>query len=146
MSKVAEGCIALTQAQQRQYDEDGFFLVENALSQSEVNELLGLVDTFHARYCAERNLDQDDAFQMRNIVAAHERFKALMTHEKLLPLVVDVIGYNIQLRTSHMDVRPPMKKSHAEQVLGARRAFSPGIPMGPISAGPPPGKPCPIWK
>ena len=92
MSKAAEGCIALTQAQQRQYDEDGFFLVENALSHSEVSELLYLVDTFYARYCAERNLDQAEAFQMRNIVAAHERFKSLMTHEKLLPLVVDVIG------------------------------------------------------
>ena len=44
MSELAEGAIALTQTQRRQYDEDGFFLIENALSQNEVSDLLNLVD------------------------------------------------------------------------------------------------------
>ena len=49
MSERAEGAIALTQTQRRQYDEDGFFLIEDALSQSEVSDLLNLVDTLHAQ-------------------------------------------------------------------------------------------------
>ena len=99
MSERAEGAIALTHTQRRQYDEDGFFLIEDALSQSEVSDLLNLVDTLYAQYRSERNLGENAAFQMRNIVSAHEQFKALMTHDRLLQLIVDVIGYNIQLRT-----------------------------------------------
>ena len=146
MSKRAEGAIALTQTQRRQYDEDGFFLIENALSQSEVSDLLNLVDILYAQYRSERNLSEYEAFQMRNIVSAHEQFKALMTHDRLLPLIVDVIGYNIQLRTSHMDVRPPMRKTHAEQNLGSKESFFPWHSDGPDFGWPSTGETVPYME
>ena len=105
MSALAEGAIALTQEQREAFDEDGFFLVENALAPSEVDELIQVVDRLYGKYCAERQLTPQEAFQMRNIVAADPAFKRIMDHEKILPLVVDLFGVNIQLRTSHMDVR-----------------------------------------
>ena len=62
---------------------------------------------------------------MRNIVALNECFIRMMDHPAMLPLVVDVLGYNIQLRTSHLDVRPPQQPEIAEQRLGADDGFFP---------------------
>ncbi len=146
MNTRAEGALALTQAQQRQYDEDGFFLVEDALSADEVDDLLAVVDELYEKYRSERGLGQNEAFQMRNIVAAHPAFKALMTHEGLLPLVVDVIGYNIQLRTSHMDVRPPMERAAAEQQLGSKESFFPWHSDGPNFGWPRAGETVPYME
>ncbi len=41
--------LKLTPEQERQFEEDGFFLVEDALSASEVVELLGAIDEFYER-------------------------------------------------------------------------------------------------
>jgi ectoine hydroxylase-related dioxygenase (phytanoyl-CoA dioxygenase family) len=115
----------LTPEQRRQFDEDGFFLVENALAAQEVDDLVEVIDELYAKYRKERNLGPHDAFQIRNVVAMHPRFRALIDHPQMLPLVVDVIGYNIQIRTSHMDVRPPMRTEDAQKDLGARDSFFP---------------------
>jgi ectoine hydroxylase-related dioxygenase (phytanoyl-CoA dioxygenase family) len=111
--------------QQRQFDEDGFFLVEDALSPTEVDELVEVVDELYLKCRKERGLGPHDPFQVRNAVALHPRFRALIDHPKILPLVVDVLGFNIQIRTSHMDVRPPMRPDDAQKTLGARDSFFP---------------------
>ena len=131
MSELAAGAIALTAEQRNQYDEDGFFLVEDALAPSEVEELVAIIDEFDERYRRERSIGAEEPLQMRNIVAAHPRFKAMMEHERMLPLVVDLFGYNIQLRTSHMDVRPPMDTAPAEKALGSKESFFPWHAYGP---------------
>jgi hypothetical protein len=76
-------------------------------------------------------LDAGEPLQMRNIGAAHPRFKAIMAHEKIMPLVVDLFGYNIQLRTSHMDVRPPMDTAHDGKALGSKESLFPWHADGP---------------
>ena len=43
----------------------------------------------------------------------------------MLPLVVDVMGFNIQLRTSHLDVRPSQEPEVATHGLGAQDGFFP---------------------
>jgi hypothetical protein len=117
--------LKLTPEQEQQFEEDGFFLVEDALSAQEIGELLGVIDELYERYKLERNLGPHDPFQMRNIVALHPVFKKIMDHPGMLPLVVDLMGFNIQLRTSHMDVRPPQPTSFAEKELGSTESFFP---------------------
>lgn len=79
--------LSLTPQQRQQFDEEGFFLVEDLLSGSEVEELLSLV--------------------------------------------VDVMGCNIQLRTSYADVRPPQPATDATTELGAPDSFFPWHSHGP---------------
>ena len=119
------GTLMLTTQQRRQFDEDGFFLVEDALSPNEIETLLGVTDELYERYRRERDLGPHEAFQMRNIVARDSCFLDLMEHPTMLPLVVDVMGFNIQLRTSHLDVRPPQEPEVAAQELGAKDGFFP---------------------
>lgn len=122
---ATNGRLALSDEQQRKFDEDGFFLVDDALTSAELDELIPVIDDLYAKYYRERNLGPYDAFQWRNVVALHPVFRKLLDHPKLLPLVVDVIGYNIQLRTSHLDVRPPMAPETAQKALGAGDSFFP---------------------
>ncbi len=124
-TSATNGCLQLTAAQRQKFDEDGFFLVEDALSQAEIDALIAVIDEFYAQAKDEYNLGPHDAFQWRNVVALHPLFRQLIDHPKLLPLVVDVIGYNIQIRTSHLDVRPPVTPETAQKALGARDSFFP---------------------
>ena len=122
---LPDGPLKLTPAQLQQFEDDGFFLIEEALTPGEIDELLEVADEFYERCRGERELGPHEAFQMRNIVARHERFLRLMDHPTMLPVVVDVLGYNIQLRTSHLDVRPPQEPDMASQRLGAADGFFP---------------------
>lgn len=124
-STAMNGALQITPEQRRQFEENGFFLVEDAVSQDEIGELIALIDRFYDKERRERNLGPHEPFQWRNIVALHPIFRSLIDHPKILPLVVDVMGYNIQLRTSHLDVRPPMAPEHAQKALGARDSFFP---------------------
>lgn len=123
--------LAMTPAQQRQFEEDGFLLIEDALTPQEVQELTAVIDELYEEQRQTRNLGPHDPFQIRNIVAAHPCFRQMIDHPRLLPLVVDAIGYNIQIRTSHMDVRPPMRAEDAQAELGARTSFFPWHSDGP---------------
>lgn len=97
----------LTAAERRQFDEDGFILVPNALTQREVHELTDAVDRFARQYC-KRGADPSNApLRMGNIVARGDCFLRLLDHPGILPLVVDVLGYRIHLRASQLDYRPP---------------------------------------
>jgi len=116
--------LALTAEQRRCFDEDGFFLLENALTQAETAELLDVVDKRYAGYKNSRELG-DEAFQMRNIVALDPVFLRLVDHRRMLPLVVDLMGYNVQLRTSHADVRLTQPATDGAHELGAPDSFFP---------------------
>jgi hypothetical protein len=123
--------LKITDEQRQQFDADGFFLVEDALTPTEVEEFIAIIDEFYEQYCRERELNPNQPFQMRNVVARHRRLRDLIDHPTILPLVVDVIGYNIQLRTSHIDVRPPQPPEDGQKALGARDSFFPWHSDGP---------------
>ncbi len=117
--------IAITEEQQQQFDEDGFILIEDALSPIEVEELIEVVDKLDRRYRREKGIGPAEPLQVRNALAHHEQLLHLVDHPVTLPLVVDVLGFNIQIRTSHLDVRPPCPPEYAQQKLGARDGFFP---------------------
>lgn len=115
--------IAITEEQQRQFDEDGFILIEEALSPDEVDRLLAVVDELDVKYRAMNGIDPEAPFQVRNALAHHDELFRLIDHPVLFPLVVDVLGCNIQIRTSHMDTRPTCPPEYANQTLGANDSF-----------------------
>ena len=64
---MSETPLKITPEQQRQFDEDGFFLVEDALPPDRITALLQRLDELYDRYRRERDLGPRQAFQMRNI-------------------------------------------------------------------------------
>jgi ectoine hydroxylase-related dioxygenase (phytanoyl-CoA dioxygenase family) len=101
------GRLAITAEQRRRFDVDGFFIVEDALTTTEVDQLVDVVDAFADGVRRSRGLPAHAPVRVRNIVARHLAFLDLLDHPTVLPLVVDVLGPGIQLRGSNLDVRPP---------------------------------------
>src|SRR6266567_5083317 len=110
--------LAMTAEQRRGFDEQGFIRLENFFSQPEVERLLQAIDEVAARVRAEKNLSESDPFALRNALSQHEAFLDLIDNPRILPLVVDAIGWNIQIRTTHLDVRPPYPEGLEAGELG----------------------------
>ena len=99
--------ISMTEKQRREFDDKGYIILEEFLSQDEVDYLLHAVDEVGERIRKLEGIAPADPFSVRNVLAHHEAFLDLVDHPRMLPLVVDAIGWNIQIRTSHLDYRPP---------------------------------------
>jgi len=115
--------IAMTEEQERDFEEKGFIILENFLTPEETQRLSDAADEVVERIQKEKGLPPETQFQIRNALAKHEAFLDLIDHPRMLPLVVDAIGWNIQIRTSHLDYRPPYPEGlEAGDVGGANGA------------------------
>src|SRR5438105_15544704 len=110
--------LAMTDEQRRSFDEQGFILIEDFFSQAEFDRLLSAIDAVAARVREEKGLGESDPFALRNALTHHEAFLDLVDNPRILPLVVDAIGWNIQIRTTHLDYRPPYPKGLEAGELG----------------------------
>lgn len=110
--------IAMTEQQRREFDEQGFFLIEDFFTPVELRRLLDAIDEVAERVRAIKGLAPGDPFALRNALTHHEAFLDLIDHPRMLPLVVDAIGWNIQIRTTHLDYRPPYPKGMTAGELG----------------------------
>jgi hypothetical protein len=98
---------ALTAEQHRRFQRDGFFVVESVLTTGELDTLLAVVDEAAGAARRQRGLPEHAPVRVNHIVGRHPAFRRLLDHPAVLPLVVGVLGTNIQLRASNLDVRPP---------------------------------------
>jgi ectoine hydroxylase-related dioxygenase (phytanoyl-CoA dioxygenase family) len=99
--------LAMTDEQRRSFDENGFIVIENFFTPTELQRLLAAIDEVAEQIRAEKGLSTSDPFALRNALSHHEAFLDLIDQPRMLPLVVDAIGWNIQIRTTHLDYRPP---------------------------------------
>ena len=110
--------IAMTPQQALDFDEQGFVILDQFLDQAELDRLLQAIDDVGDRIRAEKGLGPDDPFAVRNALAHHDAFLDLIDHPRVLPLVVDAIGWNIQIRTTHLDYRPPYPEDLKGRISG----------------------------
>jgi ectoine hydroxylase len=84
-------------------DRDGYVVVEDALSPTEVERLEAAVDRV---YAAERGTD-GGALHLLAFCGRDAGFLELLDHPATLPLVVDALGPNVFMYHCHLDVHPP---------------------------------------
>jgi hypothetical protein len=99
--------LAMSDDQRRSFEDNGFIIIEDFFTQAEFERLLGAIDEVAERVRADKGLSPRDPFALRNALRHHEAFLDLIDQPRMLPLVVDAIGWNIQIRTTHLDYRPP---------------------------------------
>ena len=111
--------IAMTEQQRNDFEEKGYIILENFFAESELARLLDAIDEVAIKVRQTKGLGSGDPFAIRNALAHHEAFLDLIDHPKILPLIVDAIGWNIQIRTTHLDYRPPYPKSLEAGAVGS---------------------------
>ncbi|CAG7637570.1 hypothetical protein PAESOLCIP111_03856 [Paenibacillus solanacearum] len=84
-----------------QFERDGYLLLPGVLSDSRVKELNEAVD----RIVAEE--PEALAYNVYRSVERDPSILSLIDHPSILPLMVRLLGYNIQLHISHLTVRKP---------------------------------------
>jgi ectoine hydroxylase-related dioxygenase (phytanoyl-CoA dioxygenase family) len=96
----------LTPEERRQFDEQGYLVVDDALSAPEVRDLVGRVDAVHARKLAEGASPNDVVFHP-NFIPDDPAFVELVDCPRTIMKVIDILGFNIYLYHAHLIVTPP---------------------------------------
>ncbi|MDE0634208.1 MAG: phytanoyl-CoA dioxygenase family protein [Caldilineaceae bacterium] len=110
--------IGMSRQQRAEFDEKGFIILEDFLTNAELDRLLAATDEVAEEVRDVQGLGPEDPFAVRNALSRHEAFLDLVDHPRMLPLVVDAIGWNIQIRTTHLDYRPPYPEDVQPGTLG----------------------------
>lgn len=98
----------LTPEQKRQFDQEGYLIVRNALSPEQVVRLIAAGDRLMASDLTEgRQTNSATYDSFRNSVTLDDVFLELLMHPTTVPLVVQLFGPNIQLCTSHLIYKHP---------------------------------------
>ena len=97
------------QDQIRQFDEEGYLVVRNVLDEASMATLLEASDRLIASDIqTSRQSNPTGLYDgFRNSIALDDAYIPLMTHPKILPLVIHLLGSNLQLMTSHLIYKYP---------------------------------------
>lgn len=107
----------LTDTERQEFEERGYFSIDDALSPSQVERLTGLVDRTFDRKVAEGHPANERLFYP-NFIPDSPLFLDLVDYEKVLPKVWDILGWNIYLYHAHLIVTPPSGESPNNKTFG----------------------------
>ena len=94
--------------QRRQFRDEGYLIVRNALDEDAISDLVEAGDRLIAtdeRFNRYQTSEFYDGF--RNCITMDDAFIPLLTNEVTLPIVIQLLGSNVQLSTSHLIHRHP---------------------------------------
>jgi len=96
-----------TQKQLDKFNNDGYLVVENALSPEMIQRLKRAVDRIEDEERKRQKLSPEQLLSKFQTVIEDEIFLELLDWPRTFPLVWDILGWNIQLYISHLIIYPP---------------------------------------
>lgn len=103
----------LSPSQREEFERNGFLVLRGALNPQAIEPLIAVVDRLDEQERAQKNLAPDATVEIRNAIASAPELLPLLDHPTTFPLMVEILGWNIQLTTSHVFVRTPSPKVEA---------------------------------
>ena len=97
----------LTLDERKQFEEDGFFLVPNALPQETVSALTALADRFLEDYRSQDGISEWHILNLHDLVGRDSLFLDLIDWPVTFPKVFGCLGWHIQLFHTQLIVSPP---------------------------------------
>jgi ectoine hydroxylase len=98
----------MTARQRDEFGENGFLVIRGALSEPEAEFYAGALDrTYQAEKAAGRLLPGGAMHRLSAIANCRDAI-VLIDHPRTFPLVWSVLGWNVHLYHSHLDVHPPL--------------------------------------
>src|SRR5947209_9203374 len=110
----------LTDPERDEFEQNGFFIVEDVLPPRLIEELSAVVERRDAEHRAQMGLGPYERLNLLDFVGKDELFLELLDWPQTFPKVWGLLGWNIQLYHSHMTVTPvvPSEARPAKQRLG----------------------------
>ena len=105
--------IRLSPTQLKQFERDGFLHLPALLTPDENAHYLAATSKLCDEFRAEKNLTPDQTVEIRNAVARSDELLELISHPVALGAMLDILGWNIQLTTSHVFARTPNPEARA---------------------------------
>ncbi len=105
---MINGYTKLTDEQRKQFRDEGYLIVRNALDDEAISRLIEAGDRIIAteeRFNRYQTSEFYDGF--RNCITMDDEFIPLLTNDVTLPLVIQLLGSRLQLSTSHLIYRYP---------------------------------------
>jgi len=105
---MLNGFTKLTEEQRQQFRDEGYLIIRNALDGDMISLLIEAGDRLIAtdeRFNRYQTSEFYDGF--RNCMVMDDAFIPLLTNDVTLPLVIQLLGSNLQLSTSHLIYRHP---------------------------------------
>ena len=102
------GFTELSEEQRVQFRDEGYLIVRDAIDSDMISQLIEAGDRLvatDARFNRYQTSEFYDGF--RNCITMDDAFVPLMTNDATLPLVIQLLGSNLQLSTSHLIHRHP---------------------------------------
>ena len=93
-----------TPQQWEQFMTEGFLVIENALSQDEIDHYLEVIDQCCA---ADAKYDPGKFYMIENMVERDPAFAELIDHPRHVGFVYDIYGELLKLHISQIFIRPP---------------------------------------
>jgi hypothetical protein len=97
----------LSDAERADFERDGFLFLRDVLSSEEVAHFIGVVDDLEREFRREQSLAPGATVEIRNAIARDARLLPLIDRPRALGAMASILGWNIQLTTSHVFVRTP---------------------------------------
>ena len=107
-----------TPEQLRFFDEEGYLVVEDALSPQDVTRFTAVVDRIADAERRKRDLPPHAPVDKFRCVVEDPALLDLVDWPRTLPLAWDILGWNIQLYISHLSVFPPESDPEPGEVFG----------------------------
>ena len=98
----------MTHEQRQLFDRDGFLVIRGALSSAEVARYGAALDRVYAAEQAAGRVPEGSAMHLLSAVARCPDAIGLIDHPVTFPLVWSVLGWNVHIYHSHLDVHPPV--------------------------------------
>jgi Phytanoyl-CoA dioxygenase (PhyH) len=110
----------LTEHERQEFDQNGYFVVDDVLPPALVEQLAAVVDRLDAEWRPKMGLGPHDRLNLLDFVGKDDLFAELLDWPRTFPKVWGILGWHIQLYHSHMAVTPPLPADAppAEKRLG----------------------------
>ena len=104
-----DGFTELSEEQRQQFRDEGYLIIRNAIDEATISSLIEAGDRLLATDQRFNRFVQGGGIYdgFRNCITMDDAFIPLLTNPVTLPLVIQLLGSNLQLSTSHLIYRHP---------------------------------------
>lgn len=103
----------LTRGQRAAFDRDGYLLLPSVLDPAEVADHVGALDALYARRVRDGSCAGGDPLHELGAVRSCPSLAPLLDRPRVLGPVCSLLGWNVHVYHSHVDVHPPVRRAGA---------------------------------